>query len=136
MHRFRSIDICGGKDGWSEIDVEGEVIIGRAVLAFRHARIVDDEWNSDAFLVGIPFVGESMFRVVVAVVGGEDDERVIEDSLLLEGGENFAADRVDLGGKAVVILHHGLIFFRSVEAPVIANTAFVFISEEVGEVVP
>lgn len=136
LHGLRSLDASGGEDGGGEVDVEGEVIVGGAVFALGHAGVVDDKRDADAFLVGIPFVGEAVFGMIVAVVGGEDHEGVLEDALLFEGCENFSANCVDFGGETVVVLHHGLILFRSVETPVVANASFVFIAEEVGELFP
>ena len=46
-----------------------------------HAWVADDEWHTDAFLVRIPLVSQAVLGVVVAVVGGEDDESVVEHTL-------------------------------------------------------
>ena len=86
--------------------------------------------------MGIPFVGKTVLGVVVAVIGSEDDEGVVEDSLSFEFSENFAADGVDLGGEAIVVLHHALEFFRRIEAPVPAVAAFILFIKKFGEVLP
>ena len=130
MHGFGGSEADGRKDGGSEVDTEGEVVVGAAVLLLRHARVADDEWHTDAFLVRIPLVSQAVLGVVVAVVGGEDDEGVVQDPLFFELIEYLAAGAVHLGGKPVVVLHHALVFLGRVKAPVPAIAAFVFLVKE------
>jgi len=100
LHALRCWELDGGEDGGSEVDTKGEVVVGAAVLFLRHAWVADDEWHTDAFLVRIPLVSQAVLGVVVAVVGGEDDEGVVQDPLFFELIEYLAAGAVHLGGKA------------------------------------
>lgn len=136
MHVLRGFDSNGGEDGGCEIDVEGEVIIGGAMLLLGHSWIVDDEGDSDAFLMGVPLITESVLGVVVAVVGGEDDEGVVEDALLLEFRYHFSANFIHFGRETVVIFHHALEFFGGVKPPSPTVATFILFVEELGETFP
>ena len=57
LHGFWSVNSGGGKDRRSQIDIKCKVIIGLTVAARRHSRVINDQWDADTFLMGIPFVG-------------------------------------------------------------------------------
>ena len=132
MHAGGSGDAGGGEEGRREVDVEREFIVSLAALGGGHARIAHDQRSTDALLVGIPFIGETVFGVEVAVVGSEDHERVLEEALLAQRGEHAAASGVHFSGETIIIFHHRLIFFRCIEAPVIADAAFVLLVGDEG----
>ncbi len=81
-------------------------------------------------------IGKAVLGVVVTVVGGENDEGVFINALLLELGDDLAAGGVHLGGEAVIVFHHFLILLGSVEAPVPAVAALVLLGEEIWETFP
>ena len=66
-----------------------------------------------------------MLAVEVAVVGGEDHERVVEHALRAQLVEHAATGRVDFGREAVVVLHVLLVALGCVEAPGPTVAAFV-----------
>ena len=128
LHRRRRAMPAAREDRRREIDVEREVVVRRRrACSAAMPRIAHDERHADAFLVRIPLVGQAVLGVEVAVVGREDDERVVEHALLLQLREHAPAGRVHLGREPVVVLHYLLIFLRRVEAPVPAHAALVLL---------
>ena len=77
-----------------------------------------------------------MFAVIVAVVGGEDDEGVVEQPLFFQFRQHATARGVHFGGEAVIVLHHHLIFLRRVEPPTPAIAPFVLFRDEPGQPSP
>ena len=136
LHRGGSREAGGGENGGGEIHVECESIVGRSTFGGRHTRIADDERDADAFLVGIPFVGETMLAVKVAVVGSEDDKGVVVNALAFQLGNDLTANGVHFGGETVVVPHHLLVFAGLVEAPCPAVATFVLCVEKVWEFFP
>ena len=132
LHARSRSEAGGGEEGGGEIDVEREVVVGGAVLGGGHTGIADNEGRTDALLIRIPFVGEAVLGVEVAIVAGEDDERVFQDSLFAQFGEDAAARGVHFGRKSVVVFHHRLVFFGRIEAPVPADSAFVLLVGDEG----
>jgi hypothetical protein len=59
----------------------------------RHARIDDDEWHADAFLVHEPFVGQSSIAKSKSIVCAEDDDRVLGEPESLQFGNDSATSR-------------------------------------------
>jgi len=73
LHPGGGGDAGGGEEGGCEVDVEGELGVRGAAFGDRHAGIPHDERDADALLVRIPFVGEAVLGVEIAVVGSEYD---------------------------------------------------------------
>ena len=97
-----------------------------------HTWIANDERRADAFFVGVPFVGEPVFRMEVTVVSCEYDEGVIQGALPSQLFDHAATGGVYLGAKTVVVFHHRLVFLRRIEAPVIADAAFILLIRDEG----
>src|SRR5205823_2419785 len=87
-----------------EIDVEHHLM--EHLSLGGQLRVTYEEGNAQAFLVGRTLVAETVLAQVVPVVAREDDDRVLDQAQLVEGGEQSAQVVVGRGDAAEVVQAH------------------------------
>mmetsp|Transcript_26792 Transcript_26792/g.40528 ORF Transcript_26792/g.40528 Transcript_26792/m.40528 type:complete len:216 (+) Transcript_26792:238-885(+) len=127
----RCIQYRGG-----QINIQCQIVIGSTHHGGVHPRIFNNQWHLDTFLMGIPFVRQSMFGVKVAIVGRKDNESFVVNSVSFQCFQQLSHGSIHFGGHAIIIFHHGLVFVGFVVAPSITRTSLVVISKKVWHFLP
>ena len=89
------------EQGGGNVDVESDLLAATATLAGGQAGVADDEGDADGLFVRDPLTPEAVGAAQGAVVGGEDDDRVLIPAGLAKGFHDAADGGVDAGDEVV-----------------------------------
>mmetsp|Transcript_24788 Transcript_24788/g.54852 ORF Transcript_24788/g.54852 Transcript_24788/m.54852 type:complete len:255 (-) Transcript_24788:741-1505(-) len=116
--------------GWRQINIQRQLLINRPHHIRRHSRIPNDKRHPYALLMGIPLIGQSMFGVVVAIIGREYNEGPIELPLQIQLLQYQITSRIHLACHSIIILHHVLLLIGCLIPPPPSGPALVVICKE------
>ena len=91
-------------------------------LSFRKHGVVHNEWHMQRLFIMIPLSGQPAVGHQKPIVTGVDNHSILIEPRGLQFLENPRHGVIDTGDHPVIGSHVGLIFFRRVPAPVIAQS--------------
>ena len=74
-----------------------------------HSRIPNNQRNSNTVFMRKPPVGQSVFGMMIPIVGRKDNHRILDEVLTFQLLYDLATGRVDFGRHAAHVFHHGLV---------------------------
>ena len=124
LHGLRRIDARQRQQRRRDVGTQDDLVHAPALVFFRQTEVRHNQRQPDGLLVHVPLASQAMLAKVEPVVRREDDHRVVQQTALLERGDQSPENVVHTGDQAVVILHRFLVQLRVGKSNLPANAGF------------
>mmetsp|Transcript_39051 Transcript_39051/g.47584 ORF Transcript_39051/g.47584 Transcript_39051/m.47584 type:complete len:363 (+) Transcript_39051:530-1618(+) len=130
LHPLRHLNPSSGQYGRSHINIQRQIVVDSPPHRVRHSWIFDNQGNANTLLVWVPLLRQAVLPRIQSVIRSENNKSVVEYTLLFQFFQDATTGGIYLGGHAVHVLHHNLMFLWRVVAFEIADPSFVIFGDK------